>query len=150
MTLISLWLQTQLSNILGYSDPSEVSTEADFLDLGFDSLMAVQLKNKVSKELNVDIPVKSLYVYSCIDELLPALSEMILNDDGTRTSLDMMKMGKGVGEIPLSFSQEKAWLLNELMEQALFLGTFPGLSKEMMDYEIDIIHKFVKKYSKIK
>ena len=30
-----------------------------------------------------------------------------------------------------------------IMNQALFLGTYPGLTKEMMDYEIDTIHAFV-------
>ena len=33
---------------------------------------------------------------------------------------------------------------DEIMNQALFLGTYPGLSKEMMDYEIDIIRNFVR------
>jgi hypothetical protein len=30
-----------------------------------------------------------------------------------------------------------------IMNQALFLGTYPGLTREMMDYEIDTIHAFV-------
>jgi len=37
---------------------------------------------------------------------------------------------------------------DEIMNQALFLGTYPGLSKEMMDYEIDIIHAFVQQAGK--
>jgi CDP-6-deoxy-D-xylo-4-hexulose-3-dehydrase len=32
-----------------------------------------------------------------------------------------------------------------IMNQALFLGTYPGLTKEMMDYEIEIIRAFTKK-----
>ncbi len=31
-----------------------------------------------------------------------------------------------------------------IMNQALFLGTYPGLTKEMMDYEIEIIRAFVR------
>ncbi|MEI6051859.1 MAG: hypothetical protein WCQ44_04085 [Opitutaceae bacterium] len=31
-----------------------------------------------------------------------------------------------------------------IMNQALFLGTYPGLTKEMMDYEIEIIRNFVR------
>jgi CDP-6-deoxy-D-xylo-4-hexulose-3-dehydrase len=30
-----------------------------------------------------------------------------------------------------------------LMNQALFLGTYPGLTKDMMDYEIEVIHRFI-------
>jgi CDP-6-deoxy-D-xylo-4-hexulose-3-dehydrase len=31
-----------------------------------------------------------------------------------------------------------------IMSQAIFLGTYPGLTKEMMDYEIDTIRAFVR------
>lgn len=37
---------------------------------------------------------------------------------------------------------------DEIMNQALFLGTYPGLSKEMMDYEIEVIRKFIKDKAK--
>ncbi len=33
---------------------------------------------------------------------------------------------------------------DEIMNQAIFLGTYPGLTKEMMDYEIEIIRDFVR------
>ena len=32
---------------------------------------------------------------------------------------------------------------DEIMEQAIFLGTYPGLSKAMLDYEIEVIKSFV-------
>ena len=33
-----------------------------------------------------------------------------------------------------------------IMNQAIFLGTYPGLTKEMMDYEIEIIRNFVRTF----
>ena len=35
---------------------------------------------------------------------------------------------------------------DQIMEQAIFLGTYPGLSKSMLDYEIDVIKTFVANY----
>ena len=32
------------------------------------------------------------------------------------------------------------------MSTAMFLGTYPGLTKAMLDYEIETIHAFVKKH----
>ena len=32
---------------------------------------------------------------------------------------------------------------DDVMNNALFLGTFPGLTKKMIDYEISIIHQFI-------
>jgi CDP-6-deoxy-D-xylo-4-hexulose-3-dehydrase len=34
---------------------------------------------------------------------------------------------------------------DEIMNSALFLGTFPGLTKEMLNYELEIVHEFVRK-----
>jgi len=33
---------------------------------------------------------------------------------------------------------------DQLMQQALFIGTYPGLTQAMLDYVIEVIHKFVK------
>ena len=33
---------------------------------------------------------------------------------------------------------------DQLMNQALFLGTYPGLSEKMLEYEISVIKKFIK------
>ena len=35
---------------------------------------------------------------------------------------------------------------NELMKRAIFLGTYPGLNSEMLDFEIDIINQFAKSF----
>jgi len=35
---------------------------------------------------------------------------------------------------------------DSIMNQALFLGTYPGLTKEMMDYEIETIREFVRSF----
>jgi CDP-6-deoxy-D-xylo-4-hexulose-3-dehydrase len=35
---------------------------------------------------------------------------------------------------------------DEIMNTALFLGTYPGLTPAMLDYEIATIHKFVERY----
>jgi CDP-6-deoxy-D-xylo-4-hexulose-3-dehydrase len=38
---------------------------------------------------------------------------------------------------------------DELMHQAIFLGTYPGLTSSMIDYEINVIHDFVKQSQNI-
>ena len=35
---------------------------------------------------------------------------------------------------------------DQLMNEAIFLGTYPGLTKEMMDYEIEVIRNFVRSF----
>jgi CDP-6-deoxy-D-xylo-4-hexulose-3-dehydrase len=31
---------------------------------------------------------------------------------------------------------------DKIMNEVLFIGTYPGLTREMLDYVIDVIHKF--------
>ena len=33
---------------------------------------------------------------------------------------------------------------DRIMDQAMFLGTYPGLTREMLDYEIDTIRAFIR------
>lgn len=33
---------------------------------------------------------------------------------------------------------------DEIMSTALFLGTYPGLTKAMLDYELEVVRTFVK------
>jgi len=35
---------------------------------------------------------------------------------------------------------------DEIMQQAIFLGTYPGLSMGMLDYELEAICDFIKQY----
>ena len=35
---------------------------------------------------------------------------------------------------------------DEIMHRALFLGTYPGLTREMLDYEIGVIQQFVRRH----
>ena len=35
---------------------------------------------------------------------------------------------------------------DRVMKESLFVGTYPGLTKEMLDYIIETVHAFVKKH----
>ena len=35
---------------------------------------------------------------------------------------------------------------DEIMSNTLFLGTYPGLTKSMMDFEIDVINNYISKF----
>ena len=58
--------------------------------------------------------------------------------------------------VELIKSNEKAFRVvgsmegsDDVMNNALFLGTFPGLTNKMIDYEISIIQQFVDEYINI-
>jgi acyl carrier protein len=55
--------------VLGYKDPGQIDRELTLLELGFDSLMAVQLRNQIRKSLEVDVPIGKLFDSTSVDGL---------------------------------------------------------------------------------
>jgi CDP-6-deoxy-D-xylo-4-hexulose-3-dehydrase len=37
---------------------------------------------------------------------------------------------------------------DQIMNRAIFLGTYPGLTKEMLEYEVEVIRRFVQSAGK--
>jgi NAD(P)-dependent dehydrogenase (short-subunit alcohol dehydrogenase family)/acyl carrier protein len=63
------YLQERVAVVLGYKDPGKIDRELTLLELGFDSLMAVQLRNQIRKSLEVDVPIGKLFDSTSVDGL---------------------------------------------------------------------------------
>ncbi len=55
--------------VLGYKDAAQIDRDLTLLELGFDSLMAVQLRNQIRKSLEVDVPIGKLFDSTSVDGL---------------------------------------------------------------------------------
>jgi acyl carrier protein len=94
-TLAGLW-----SEVLGI-DP--VGAEDDFFALGGQSLRATQLISRVRTAFGVELPLRTFFEKSTIRELAELIAAAPpLVPDARR------------GDLPLSFSQERLWFLDQL------------------------------------
>jgi phthiocerol/phenolphthiocerol synthesis type-I polyketide synthase E len=55
----------------------EIMVDANFFDLGGDSLIAVRLANVIGRVFGVKVPVRTIVLSPSVSELLPHLSELL-------------------------------------------------------------------------
>jgi len=74
--MLALWLRAEAARVLGFGrdrlDPAQALST-----LGFDSLMAVQLKNRLESQLMVSVPMVQLLQGPSVDQLAAAVLDLL-------------------------------------------------------------------------
>jgi myxalamid-type polyketide synthase MxaE and MxaD len=68
--LLRRYLVGKASRILGFDEYTDLDADATLLELGFDSLMAVQLRNAIRTDIGVDIQVGQIFESAGFAELV--------------------------------------------------------------------------------
>jgi NAD(P)-dependent dehydrogenase (short-subunit alcohol dehydrogenase family)/acyl carrier protein len=76
--ILADYLQRRVAKVLGYTDPVHVSRQRPLIELGFDSLMAVQLRNQIRSALEMDIPTGKLFDCATVEQLTDLLQERLI------------------------------------------------------------------------
>jgi myxalamid-type polyketide synthase MxaE and MxaD len=73
---LTLYLNDQIARVLGHTSLS-LETHQQINRLGIDSLMAVELKNRIGSDLNVVIPVTTFLQGNTFEQLMTQILEQI-------------------------------------------------------------------------
>jgi NAD(P)-dependent dehydrogenase (short-subunit alcohol dehydrogenase family) len=76
-SLLGRYLQERVAHVLGYEDLARIDRDLTLLQLGFDSLMAVQLRNHIRTQLEVDVPIGKLFASTSLDGLTCLVDERL-------------------------------------------------------------------------
>jgi len=63
------WLREQVADVIGAADPGEVDPLRGFFELGMDSLMAVDLRNRMQAELRIAVEATVAFEFPNVDAL---------------------------------------------------------------------------------
>ncbi|WP_148639250.1 non-ribosomal peptide synthetase, partial [Aquimarina longa] len=87
----------------------QVGVYDDFFELGGHSLLATRLVSMIRKELGIEVSIRSIFMYSKLEELSTHISTV-----SDTTLLPAIVAQDRPDRIPLSFSQERLWFLDQL------------------------------------
>ena len=90
---------------------AEIGTRDHLLDLGGNSLMAMQIVSRVEKVFGLKIPFQRFLESPTIATLCTCVSP--IPRTGAKGSLESVVGDESQGRIPLSFSQERIWFLEQ-------------------------------------
>ena len=102
--LVDIW-----SQLLGIA---RVGVHDNFFEQGGHSLLATQLVSRVREAFKVDVPVRTLFENPTVAGLAAAITAT--GRGGTKISLPPIARGSRTGAMPLSYAQQRLWLLDRM------------------------------------
>jgi acyl carrier protein len=110
--LLRTQIQTEVAKVLGLNDSQLPGFEQGFFDLGMDSLMAVELQNRMTHLLGVALPSTLIFDFSNIEQLTKYIASQLLQLNLRDDTHEPVKQKENTLEANISNN-----LLNEI-EQA--------------------------------
>ncbi|TBR57189.1 hypothetical protein B4U84_26495 [Westiellopsis prolifica IICB1] len=86
LEVLTTYVRSQVAKVLGLSSPEQISLRQRLFDLGIDSLMAVELKNRLETSLGHSLRSTLIFDYPTLEALVDYLALEILKFD--RESVD--------------------------------------------------------------
>lgn len=144
MSMVEDLIAGQVAAVLG-TDASRIDKDTPLTNLGLDSLMAIELVNRIEDKLGMAMPMGSVLNGPNIRDLSAPVLEKLLESagdlsDGAATEdselVEFVASGETPEEFPLSEGQRALWFLNRLApDSSAYNLIFSGKFRPLLDIE---------------
>jgi amino acid adenylation domain-containing protein len=123
---LELVLQVAAS-VLRHDSPDDIGADAELLSLGFDSLSALELRNRLNRATGLVLPVSMVFDHRTVRSLARYLvaevagrgADPVLDDEDERELAGIAARRRAEAHagarIPLSFAQQRLWSLDQMV-----------------------------------
>ncbi len=106
--LLERYLLAEIIQMLNLPADAQIEKDDNWFNLGFDSLMAVELKNRIQTTLGCTLPSTLLFDYTTLEALTSHLDEITRNGQTETTIVPLVKADR-TKPLPLSLAQQRLW-----------------------------------------
>ena len=107
--LLEEYLTEQIAQVLGLP-ASQLDVEQPLNTLGLDSLMLIQLVNRIKKDFALELSIEALFEDMTLIDLVQQLQPQLALFKSESDDAPMMATNTAAVALPLSFAQESFWL----------------------------------------
>ncbi|MEK6283639.1 MAG: amino acid adenylation domain-containing protein [Acidobacteriota bacterium] len=111
-TLVSIW--TEVLNV------ERVGIHDNFFELGGHSLLATRMVSLVRESFSLELSLRSLFESPTVAGLGARVERMLAAEEGL--ALPPIERVERIGHLPLSFAQQRLWVLNQLDQGSSFFN----------------------------
>ncbi|MBY8852585.1 acyl carrier protein, partial [Saccharothrix sp. MB29] len=110
-------VRTQVAAVLGHGDPRRVDLEKPFNDLGFDSLTAVDLRNRLTAETGVALEATLVFDHPTPAALTGVLLDRLAPDEATPVLADLDRLEATLAEVGYEQRQQLTVRLRTILSR---------------------------------
>jgi amino acid adenylation domain-containing protein/non-ribosomal peptide synthase protein (TIGR01720 family) len=113
--LLRQYVERQVREVLGVSANKELACHLSLLDLGLDSLMSTELRNRFASQVGVDLELQTFIRGASISDLAKRIEERIAPVETSSQSATIPALGAAgrPSVLPLSSAQQRLWFLEQ-------------------------------------
>ncbi len=97
-----------------------VGVTDNFFELGGHSLLATQIISRAREAFGVELQLRTLFESPTVTALADSVEVILKSEAGSALTVPPIRVTARSGALPLSFSQERLWFLQQLEPQSAF------------------------------